>query len=145
MLLILSGMTEHWRPKWSLPLIFTPLFIQSVAEGLQQGDPLCPLLFCLSIQSSFTSEFCVCYMDDITLRGPADSILDDLRIVASMEKIGVLLNCGKSEVICCEELTCTAILSSLPGAQITEPSGAILSLAHLWAMLSVGCLRKENR
>ena len=46
--------------------------IQS-AEGVQQGDPLGPLLFCLSIHrptSSLVSEFCVCYLDDITLGEP---------------------------------------------------------------------------
>ena len=98
--------------------------IQS-AEGLQQGDPLGPLLFCLSIHrstSSFTSEFCVCYIDDISLGGPVTSIQDDLEIVYSMEDFGLTLNCAKSEVICCDDLTCTTILSSLPGGQIIAPS-----------------------
>ena len=103
--------------------------IQS-AEGLQQGDPLGHLLFCLSTHghTSFTSEFCVCYIhvDDITLGGPSVTIQYDLEIVHSMEEIGLSLNCGKSEVICREELTCTTILSSLPGAQIIEPSAATL-------------------
>ena len=41
-------------------------------EGIQQGDPLGPLLFCLAIQdliSSLKSEFCVLYLDDGTLGG----------------------------------------------------------------------------
>ena len=113
--------------------------IQS-AEGLQQGDPLGPLLFCLATQShvsSFTSEFCVCYIDDVTLGGPSVSILYDLGIVYSMEEIGLSLNCRKSEVICCDELTSATILSSLPGAQIIEPSAATLLGSPLGSVESV--------
>ena len=45
--------------------------IQS-AEGVQQGDPLGPLLFCLTIHpliSKLKSEFCVWYLDDGTVGG----------------------------------------------------------------------------
>ena len=72
--------------------------IQS-AEGVQQGDPLGPLLFCLSIHrptSSLVSEFCVCYLDDITLGGPVAPLQRDLLTVRSMEEIGLCLNCAKS-------------------------------------------------
>ena len=42
------------------------------AEGVQQGDPLGPLLFCLTLyqlHSRVKSEFCVLYLDDVTLGG----------------------------------------------------------------------------
>ena len=42
------------------------------AEGVQQGDPLGPLLFCLTIHplvSKLKSEFCVWYLDDGTVGG----------------------------------------------------------------------------
>ena len=41
-------------------------------EGVQQRDPLGPLLFCLSIHpmiTSLSSELVIGYMDDITLGG----------------------------------------------------------------------------
>ena len=40
------------------------------AEGVQEGDPLCPLLFCLIIHPlflQFKAEFRVFYLDDGTL------------------------------------------------------------------------------
>ena len=54
------------------------------AEGVQQGDPLGPLLFCLTIFhpcSQLSSELCVMYLDDITLGGTTEDILHDLGIV----------------------------------------------------------------
>ena len=50
------------------------------AEGIQQGDPLCPLLFCLSIHglvSSLNSEFCVSYLDDISIGSHLDVLKED--------------------------------------------------------------------
>jgi hypothetical protein len=46
-------------------------------EGIQQGDPLGPTLFCLTIHpmlQSLSSELRVGYMDDITLGGPEDVV-----------------------------------------------------------------------
>ena len=40
------------------------------SEGVQQGDPLGPLLFCLSLHrhcAGLRSAFCVMYLDDITI------------------------------------------------------------------------------
>ena len=47
------------------------------SEGVQQGDPLGPLLFCLSLfplHSQLKSEFCVFYLDDVTLGGDLEDI-----------------------------------------------------------------------
>ena len=102
--------------------------IQS-AEGVQQGDPLGPLLFCLSIHrptSSLVSEFCVCYLDDITLGGPVAPLQRDLLTVRSMEEIGLCLNCAKSEIICNSVMTANSVLSFLPGAQVIKPASATL-------------------
>ena len=46
------------------------------SEGLQQGDPLGPLLVCLSLyqlHSQMKSEFHVLYLDDVTLGGNLDA------------------------------------------------------------------------
>ena len=65
-------------------------------EGVQQGDPLGPLLFCLTIHplvSQLRSEFKVFYLDDGTLGGSVECVLRDLQqleIVAA--ELGLQLN-----------------------------------------------------
>ncbi|KMS64974.1 hypothetical protein BVRB_040730, partial [Beta vulgaris subsp. vulgaris] len=52
--------------------------------GIQQGDPLGPLLFCLSIHPllmSLSSDLIVGFLDDITLGGSQDSVSDDVRAI----------------------------------------------------------------
>ena len=46
-------------------------------EGIQQGDPLGPLLFCLCVHpllESIIAPLCIGYMDDLTLGGPAPMV-----------------------------------------------------------------------
>ena len=73
------------------------------SEGVQQGDPLGPLLFCLAIQPlivQLTSEFVVFYLDDCTLGGRVGEALQDLQMVECAAKdLGLQLNKGKSEII----------------------------------------------
>ena len=75
----------------------------SSEDGVQQGDPLGPLLFCLSIHiilTAFQSPFIACFMDDVTLGGDADTIERDvLQMVETGSRIGLVLNPTKSELI----------------------------------------------
>ena len=51
-------------------------------SGVQQGDPLGPLLFSLAIHdiaASMNSNFNVWYLDDATIAGDARSVCDDIR------------------------------------------------------------------
>ena len=51
------------------------------SEGVQQADPLGPLLFCLSLyqlHSQMRSKLCILYLDDVTLGGNLDDLLHDL-------------------------------------------------------------------
>ena len=53
------------------------------SEGVQQGDLLGPLLFCLSLyhlHSQMRSEFCILYLDDVTLGGNVEDLAHDLRV-----------------------------------------------------------------
>ena len=67
----------------SFSLFWHDSVLQS-AEGEQQGDPLGPLLFCLSIHdlcSQLKSEFNVWYLDDGSVGGTREDISHDLEIV----------------------------------------------------------------
>jgi len=57
------------------------------AEGAQQGDPLGPLLFCMTIQpllQSLSSELAAAYMDDVTLAGNKSTVADDINTISTV-------------------------------------------------------------
>jgi hypothetical protein len=72
-------------------------------EGVQQGDPLGPLLFCLAVHpilSSLVSLFVAGYLDDFTIGGPVSSVSRDVEFIrAEGAKIGLDLNTSKCELI----------------------------------------------
>ena len=73
-------------------------------EGVQQGDPLGPLLFCLAIHPlilRLQSELSIFYLDDGLIGGSVDDILHDINLVQEVaEGLGLHLNLQKSELIC---------------------------------------------
>lgn len=73
------------------------------AEGIQQGDPLGPLLFCLTLHDIcclLKSELCLFYLDDGSLGGVSTDIIHDVEVIKRKAiKVGLELNPGKSEVI----------------------------------------------
>src|SRR6218665_1898405 len=77
--------------------------------GPQQRDPLGPMLFCLPLQSvlrTLESEFRVGYLDDISLGGNLDQILNDLSTIADLElSMRLRLNCRKCEYLSDSELS----------------------------------------
>lgn len=72
-------------------------------EGIQQGDPLGPLLFCLTVHPALqtvNSPLLIGYMDDVTVGGPATSVANDLvALQTACASLGLELNAGKCEVI----------------------------------------------
>ena len=72
-------------------------------SGVQQGDPLGPLLFSLvihDIDSSMKSNFNVWYLDDATIAGDPRSVCHDIKICSCMlADIGLFLNPSKSELV----------------------------------------------
>jgi hypothetical protein len=100
------------------------------SEGVQQGDPLGPLLFCLAIHdlvAAIQTEFAVFYLDDGTLSGPVDCVMSALTSIEDRaQNLGLELNHSKSELICVDDSTKECILSSFPLLKITDPEDAIL-------------------
>ena len=88
------------------------------AEGVQQGDPLGPLLFCLGIHyliSSLQSQFRVFFPDDWTLGGTLVEVSADLALIKSQAPLlGLILYQAKSAVICTNKDTMSSILTSFP-------------------------------
>ena len=89
------------------------------AEGVQQGDPLGPLLFCLSVHhliEQLTSDSKLFYLDD---GSSGDSCEDVLRDFKNADKtagdFGLQLNRSKSVVVCHDSSTLEQFLSSFPG------------------------------
>ena len=72
-------------------------------EGVQQGDPLGPFLFSLSINdliSSCKSDYNMWYLDDGTLGGKADVVFSDFQKIWSAENsLGLKVNPAKCKLI----------------------------------------------
>jgi hypothetical protein len=71
-------------------------------EGLQQGDPLAPALFCLAIDKlvkSLQSPLNAWFLDDGGLGGPGNLVHSDLqKVIAASEELGLILNGEKCEL-----------------------------------------------
>ena len=100
------------------------------SEGVQQGDPLGPLLFCLGIHdlvSALQSAFRVFYLDDGTLGGPVSSIKEDLSFLeCHSPQLGLTLNQSKSEIIGKHRDPVDEMLSDFPSLCCTDPDEAVV-------------------
>ena len=99
-------------------------------EAVQQGDPLGPLLFCLTLQQlslQLRSELCLFYSDNGTLGGSEDDILHDLEVINdAADELGLMLNVQKCELITCSSTIRDSILSVSPQLQVTMPDSVSL-------------------
>ena len=66
------------------------------SSGVQQGDPLIPLLFFLAIHkmcAKFKSELAVFYLDDGTLGGGREVVINEVKLIEEKASIlGLWLN-----------------------------------------------------
>jgi hypothetical protein len=73
------------------------------AEGVQQGDPIGPLLFCLTIHDLLQNihcDFVAGYLDDISIGGSIESVFSAVQIIeADSLAIGLQLNHSKCEIL----------------------------------------------
>ena len=95
---------------------------------MQQGDPLGPLLFCFTIHeliSQLESDLCMFYLDDGTLGGNPEVVLQDLQLVEQGgAELGLSLNHKKSEVISREPMARETLLLAAPDLSVTDPDSA---------------------
>ena len=100
------------------------------AEGIQQGDPLGPLLFCLTTHkmvSKLNAVFKVFYLDDGTIRGNSKELCQDLTIIEEEGRsLGLHLNVQKCELICEDSSVMSTLLSTFPSLQILDPACSCL-------------------
>ncbi|GAU90643.1 hypothetical protein RvY_03032 [Ramazzottius varieornatus] len=75
------------------------------ARGVQQGDPLGPLLFCLltrNLSKSLQSPFNVWYLDDSTLGGDFELVSRDFQTIVEIGAcLGLELNTSKFDFVVC--------------------------------------------
>ena len=92
------------------------------SEGVQQGDPLGPLLFCLTIHPmvmKLQSELRVFFLDDGTIGSNLEDVLSDLLLVEKeAADLGLQLNRSKSELLCDDSTTRDQMLKTVPGLQL---------------------------
>jgi len=78
-------------------------------QGPQQGDPLGPLLFCLTVMAlvkRIKSQCNIWYMDDGTMGDDVNTLLADFQLlVVEGRKLGLVVNVAKCEIIT-DTLTC---------------------------------------
>lgn len=110
----------------------------SSEEGLQQGDPLAPALFCLVINGlvqSLKSPINSWYLDDGTFCGPGGTVMEDLRkVIAAESEIGMTLNPSKCELRVAgggSERWNEAFSDLLPGLKLLQDSECLLLGAPL--------------
>ena len=72
-------------------------------EGPQQGDPLGPLLFCVTVMQlvkRIKSQFNIWYMDDGTIGGEVETLVADFKMLLEEgSKLGLAINASKCEII----------------------------------------------
>ena len=133
-------------------LIFGPHLLES-ACGVQQGDPLGPLLFCLVIKGvteRIESPLNVWYLDDDTIGGPVELVIADLvQLKQGIQQVGLELNTAKCEAFCCSENKSQAVLQQsndiAPGIRLkTEEDLVLLGSPMFQNAIKKTIVEKEN-
>lgn len=127
-------------------------------EGAQQGDPLGPLCFCLTVHKlllSLKSQLNFGFLDDFTLGGSLSTVSDDVdRIATEGARLGLYLNVGKCELVCsqrsslprnlCQFLAVDSPNLTLLGAPLFKGQSLDYALDSCCQTLSTALVRFNN-
>ncbi len=116
-------------------------------EGVQQGDPLGPLLFCLALHRycmQLCSSLSVMYMDDVSIGGTLEDVQNDLQVIKDAEILGLSLNPKKCELVCVDHAVRGHLVVALPGVEIVDPSSISLLGSPLGYIVSIDRAVKEK-
>ena len=103
--------------------------VLSSAEGVQQGDILGPLLFCLAIHAlvlRLKSEFRVFYLGDGTLGGTEGEVLKDFQLVEQEAALLGLHRNRHTTKLICGDLAGGLLLQLAPDLCKVDPKDAVL-------------------
>ena len=127
-------------------LLWNEVLIPS-SEGIQQGDPLGPLLFSLTIRelkSSLVSEFKVYFLDDGTMGGDLDDVTADLkRINEEGQALSLIFNVSKSELISHDQSKLGTMFSTFHDLVFVDPKDATLLGSPLGPNSMIDCLHSQ--
>ena len=100
------------------------------AGGVQQGDPLCPLLFAAAVQPLATQlqqsslDLATFYLDDGILAGDVGAVASALRLVQQRSAdIGLHLNLNKCEVVGLGSLSAAQLVPHFPDSLLRDADG----------------------
>ena len=122
-------------------------------NGVQQGDPLGPMLFCLVVDElaqSLDSPLNVWYLDDATLGGSPESVLENFTtVMEKADELGLELNASKCELLMlggsedARKKAATLFRATAPEIGIVKPEDLELLGAPLLGEAVTGALRKK--
>lgn len=125
--------------------------------GVQQGDPLGPALFCLTLQRVISTlkelnlDLNLWYLDDGTIAGEPEDVLKALQLIITKSKdIGLELNCRKCEMTVLGNYTTSQKIQIIhkfqnicPDIQEMEISNAFLLGSPLTEQAATVCLDRK--
>jgi hypothetical protein len=118
-------------------------------EGTQQGDPLGPLFFYLTVVTlvkQTRSQCSIWYMDDGALGDNVYTLLRDFRMLLDEStKFGLSINIAKCEIITDDVKVLQKFKSVVPGIRHVDTTAAMLLGAPIGCEHSVDGILKANQ
>ena len=122
-------------------------------SGVQQGDPLGPMLFCLVVDKlakSLESPLNLWYLDDATLGGSPESVLEDFTtVMEKADELGLELNASKCELLVfggpedSRKQASALFRATAPEVRVVKPEDLELLGAPMFSEAVTSALRKK--
>ena len=116
-------------------------------EGAQQGDPLGPMLYCmttLQLTRSVKSEMNIWYLDDGSIGGHVDDLCHVIAVKCAGSRVGLQLNDAKCEIITDDTTVLHRIRDIAPAVKHISCNKAVLLGAPVGGASSVDDVLNEK-